>query len=452
MTMAYIANTPDDVREMLKAIGVQSVEDLFSDIPEQVRLAEPPGPSPLSEMETLRLMNDRAKMNRPAASGYLNFIGAGAYEHFIPSAVTATALRGEFLTAYTPYQAEASQGTLQTIYEFQSMICALTGLEAANASMYDGATALAEAVLMAVRIKNKNQVLLPETLHPAYREVIVSYTRSVGIELLTWPADPKKGGGVTDSTAWPAEATDLAAVVVAHPNFFGFLEPAAEMARAAAERGALVVATANPMSFSALEPPGAWGADIAAGEVQPLGLPMNYGGPYAGYLAARKEFIRNMPGRIVGRTTDHDGREGFVLTLQTREQHIRRERATSNICTNQGLCATMATIYLSMIGKGGFEQLGRLNLDRAGRLFDRLTALKGVEPMCGEPFFNEFTIRLPIDAETFCTRMRDQGILPGLPASRQGHADANLLIVCATETKLDADLDRYIGAAEKCLK
>lgn len=464
--MAFIPHTDQDVTEMLATIGVNSEDELFADLPEQVRLNEPPGPArPLSEYETLRLMGDRAALNRAAVSSYSSFMGAGAYEHFIPAAVPALAQRGELLTAYTPYQAEASQGTLQIMYEFQSMICALTGMGVANASMYDGASALAEAVLMAVRLTGKRQIVLPATLHPAYREVVLSYTRNLDIELLTWgelgganhgERGQKEGelggpGGVTDPSAWPPEATDAAAAVIAQPNFWGFLEQAGALAEAARENGALTIAVVNPMSLSVLDPPGSWGADIAVGECQPLGLPLNFGGPYAGFMATRKKYIRKMPGRIVGRSKDAQGRDAFVLTLQTREQHIRRESATSNICTNQGLCATMVTLYLSMIGKGGLECLGDLNLHGAGRLYEGMKRLPGVEPLCDAPFFNEFTITLPIDAEKFFSLMREQGILPGLPASRLGPMDARRLIVCATETKLGDDIDRYLETAEKVL-
>jgi glycine dehydrogenase subunit 1 len=447
--MAYIPNTKEDTTAMLDAIGVGSVEDLFSDIPEKVRLAAAPKelPAALSEYETLRLMGRRAAMNNPAGSAYLNFIGAGSYEHFIPSAVQAIAQRGEILTAYTPYQAEASQGTLQIVYEFQSMICSLTGLDVSNASMYDGASSLAEAVLMAIRINNRHQVVLPETLHPNYRDAVKSYTHQIGVELIPWRAKD----GLTDVGAWPEAAAEPAAVVIQYPNFFGYVEEAAKLAAMAKERGAVVIAVANPMALSVLEPPGAWDADICAGEAQPVGLPMNFGGPYAGYLATREEHIRKMPGRIVGRTVDEEGKPAFVLTLQTREQHIRRERATSNICTNQGLCATMVTVYLSLIGKSGFEQLGEVNLERAGRLHEALTHLPGVSALSSAPFFNEFTVRLPMKAEQFSHAMRAEGILAGLPATRLGNADPNLLIVCATETKSDEDLDRYAAAARAVL-
>jgi len=447
--MAYIANTPTDVAEMLAAIGVPDVEALFADIPEKVRLKSAPNVGrALSEYETLRYMRERADKNRPAAGGYLSFLGAGAYEHFIPSAVQAIAQRGEILTAYTPYQAEASQGTLQIIYEFQSMICFLTGLDVANASLYDGGSALAEAVLMAVRINGRNQIILPETLHPTYRDTVVGYTKSLGLEIIEW----KMKDGLLDPAQWPVEANEPCALVIQQPNFFGSLEDAQALSAAAQAKGAVVIAVCNPMSLSALPPPGEWGADIAVGECQPIGLPLNCVGLNAGYIAAKNEHIRKMPGRIVGQTEDHDGRRGFVLTLQTREQHIRRERATSNICTNQGLCATMVTLWLALIGRAGFNKLGDLNVEMAARLREGLLKIKGVAALNDAPNFNEFTLRLPISAADFVAKMKTRGILAGLPASRLGAFDPNLLIVCATETKLESDIQTYLDAARAILE
>jgi glycine dehydrogenase subunit 1 len=442
--MTYIANTAEETRVMLESIGADSIEALFCDIPESILLRNTPGPRALSEMETLSLLHQRSAWNRPAASAYTSFLGAGSYEHYIPAAVVPLAQRGEYLTSYTPYQAEASQGTLQTVYEFQTMICSLTGMDVANASMYDGASALAEAALMAIRIRDRNQILVPTSLHPAYREVLVSYTQPLGVRILDWDT--------SDDLSWPAEADDVAAVVVQHPNFWGYVEPGQSIAEIARSREALTIAVVNPMSLSVLEPPGAWGADIAVGEAQPLGLSMNYGGPYAGFMACREEHVRKMPGRIVGRTIDNQNRDAFVLTLQTREQHIRRERATSNICTNQGLCATMVTIYLSLIGKSGLERVGELNLVRAERLHDQLVELNGVTSFSSRPYFNEFTLKLPMEAERFSTGMQREGILPGLPASRLGKFDPHLLIVCATETKSEDDISGYVNAAMKVLE
>lgn len=441
--MTYIPNTLDERDEMLAAIGVKTIDDLFADVPAEVRLASPPGPEALSEYDTLRLMAERAGQNRPAATSYLNFMGAGSYEHYIPAAGPALAQRGEFLTAYTPYQAEASQGTLQVVYEFQSLIGELTGLEAANASMYDGASALAEAALMAVRVTNKNQILIPESLHPAYEQVLRSYTQYLGLEILTWnpEADP----------AWPEGATDVAGAVIAQPNFWGYLCDAESVAALAHENGALAIAVVNPMSLSVIEAPGNWGADIAVGETQPMGLPMNFGGPYAGFMSTHPKHVRKMPGRIVGKTLDVDGNDAFVLTLQTREQHIRRERATSNICTNQGLCAAMVTFYLSLVGKRGFEEIGKVNLARAWKLKEALCSIDGVEVTSDAPIFNEFAIRLPVAAEDFCARMKAEGILAGLPAAKFKTESENVLIVCATETKSVTDIETYVETAKKVL-
>ena len=441
--MTYISNTPDERREMLATIGAETIDDLFADVPVAVRLATPPGPETLSEYDTLRLMAKRAGQNRPAATSYLSFLGAGSYEHYIPAAVSALAQRGEFLTAYTPYQAEASQGTLQVVYEFQSMISELTGLEASNASMYDGASALAEAALMAVRITNKNQILIPKTLHPAYEQVLRSYTQYLGFDILSW--DPE------ENQAWPDEATDVAGVVIAQPNFYGYLCDAESIATMAHDKGALAIAVVNPMSLSVIEAPGNWGADIAVGETQPVGLPMNFGGPYAGFMATHQKNVRKMPGRIVGRTLDIDGNEAFVLTLQTREQHIRRERATSNICTNQGLCAAMVTFYLALVGRNGFEEVGKVNLARAWKLKEGLCAIDGVEAVSDAPIFNEFAIRLPINAEDFCVGMKNEGVLAGVAASKFEAGEGNILIVCATETKSETDIETYIEKAKKVL-
>ncbi len=447
--MAFIPHTPEDVAEMLAAIGVGDVEELFNDLPALVRLAEPPGPKPLSEHAALQVLARHAMSNQPAAGIYQNYIGAGSYEHIIPAAVISLAERGEFLTAYTPYQPEASQGTLQVIYEFQSMICALTGMEVANASLYDGASALAEAALMAVRATERNQVILPATLHPHWREAVQTYIANMGIEIVTW-GDPSTA--TIDPHSWPANAAEPAALVIAQPNFYGWMEDAAALVEAAHSHGALAIAAVNPMSLAVIEPPAAWGADIAVGDIQPLGLPMNFGGPYAGFFSTRREHLRRMPGRIVGQTVDDEGRKAYVLTIQTREQHIRRERATSNICTNQGLCAAMATFWMALVGKKGFRQLGEINLERSGRLFDGLSKIRGVKLQAERPFFNEFTVRLAITAEAFYAAMRERGVLAGLPASRIGHPDPNLLVVCVTETKSEAEIDVYLELAKSILE
>jgi len=448
--MVFVPHTSADVEAMLKAIGVRTIDDLFDTVPIRSDDEAFSGlPRALPEMEAVAETKRLAAANRTTAD-YRSFLGAGAYEHFIPAAVDHVLRRGEFFTAYTPYQGEASQGTLQAIYEYQSMICALTGLEVANASLYDGASAAAEAVLLAVRQTNRRAVALPRALHPAYRAVIATYTRHLGVELVDLPS----AGGVTDVASLEKFDTpsDLAAVVVAQPNAFGCIEPADAVARWAKERQALCIGVVNPLSLAVLEPPGRWGADIAAGEGQPLGIPLSFGGPYLGFMAVRKSLARRLPGRLVGRTVDRNGEEAFVLTLQTREQHIRRERATSNICTNQGLCALAATVYLSLLGKEGLRRVALLNLDRSHYLFERVTAIEGVEAAWEKPFFNEFVLRLPCSAETVVRAMKKRGFLAGWPLSRwSDNWNDRLLLVCATETKSKKDCDDYAESlAEVC--
>ena len=444
--MAYIPHTAQDVEAMLASIGAKSLDDLFRDIPADLLLKKPLDFAALSEFEVDRYFQQRAGENRVYPAGR-SFLGAGAYAHYIPAAALYLISRGELMTCYTPYQAEVSQGTLQIIFEWQSHIAALTGMEVANASMYDGATALAEAVTMAVREKRVNAVYLPELLHPNYREVCNEFLKGIGIEVKTIPA---KGA----STDFAAIAGDpAAAVVIATPNCLGGIEDGAA-ARALADRcGALLVGCVNPTSLAILASPGDYGADIAVGESQPLGLPLSFGGPYAGFLACKRVLIRKMPGRIVGRTTDHDGNEGFVLTLQTREQHIRRDKATSNICTNQGLFATLATIYMTLVGREGLVEVAETSLLRTQQLAAALKSAIGATPLdAGTPTFHEVALRLPIDAETFVKRMReDHGILAGWPVKRwfPNLPDAEkLLLVCCTELVGDADIEAYAKAAK----
>jgi len=449
--MVFSPHTAAEIQSMLQTIGAASIEELFQDIPRQERQADFSGlPSPQSEMEVAADCRRLANLNQ-GVHRCRSFLGAGAYEHFIPAVVDHVLRRGEFFTAYTPYQAEASQGTLQAIYEYQSMICALTGLEVANASLYDGASALAEAVILATRQTNRTGVALTAGLPPASRRVIETYTRYLGIELIEFPfAD-----GVTDVKALAAlkPPRDLAAVVVAHPNALGCLEPAGAIARWAHERGALCIAAVNPLSLGVLQPPGQWGADVAVGDGQPMGIPLSFGGPYVGFMSLRKTLARRMPGRLVGRTLDRNGELGLVLTLQTREQHIRRQRATSNICTNQALCALAVTVYLSLVGKEGFRKVALLNLDRSHYLLERATALDGVHAAYDQPFFNEFVLHLPGPAETVVRRMKGNGFLAGWPLSRWSDKwDKNLLLVCATETKSQRDCDDYVQALAEALK
>ncbi len=450
--MAYTPHTASDVQEMLEAIGAGSVDELFRDIPEQLRLKEPLDFPAHTEHEVETYFSERASENRVYPAGRC-FLGAGAYQHFIPAAVPYIASRGEFMTCYTPYQAEVSQGTLQVIFEFQSHICALTGLEVANASMYDGATALAEALTMAVREKRKPRVYLPELLHPDYRKVCEAFLREVDVEIRTIPA----AGARTDWLAAEADLEEASAVVVATPNALGGLEEGAAARDLADKAKALLVACVNPTSLAVLAPPADYGADIAVGEAQPLGIPLSFGGPYAGFFAARKALIRKMPGRIVGQTKDKDGKEGFVLTLQTREQHIRRDKATSNICTNQGLFALMATAYLTLLGREGLTEVAETSLARTQELAEGLVETCGCSLYdTSTPYFHEVPVVLPMDAESFLAEMKEEaGILAGWPLVRwyPNLAEAKqVLLVCCTEVVSSMALRRYLDAARNVLE
>jgi len=447
--MPFIPHTEADVREMLDTIGVSGIEELFAEIPEAIR-AKPleKVPEGLNEMELMRLMRERAARDE---QGLRTFIGAGVYEHHVPAAVWEVATRGEYYSAYTPYQAEASQGTLQTIYEFQTMIAGLTGMDAANASLYEGGTALAEAILMAVRAhKGKShRVLVPETVHPSYRSVAKSFCGAQDITIETVPFDP--ASGAVDPAALDAVEGDFAALVVPQPNFFGRLEDEAALAEKAKERGALVIASVNPLALSLLTPPGEWGADIVVGEGQPLGIPMSSGGPFLGLMATTKKLVRQMPGRLAARTVDTDGREGFTLTLQAREQHIRRAKAKSNICTNQGLAMTAATIYMALVGEEGLQQVAGISHTNTRKLVDKLTAIDGVELMFEGPFFHEAVLKLPKPALDVTEALAERGVLGGFELGREYDGLDHGLLVCATETKTEADLDAYAEALKTVL-
>ncbi len=433
--MAYIPHTEDDVREMLKVIGVPSLEALFDRVPKSLRLEGPLNlPKGLSEADTAEAMRDLlAKNSLPR----LSFAGAGAYEHYIPAAVKALVSRGEFLTAYTPYQPEASQGSLQAFFEFQTLICQLTGLSIANASLYEAGSALAEAVLMAHRANNRPRVLLARGIHPLYRRVLNTYVQYLDVTLEDLP----EINGVVDVSGL-AVGSDVCAVVVGHPNFFGCLEPVAQLAEKAKAAGALTIACVNPISLGLLKPPGEWGADIAVGDVQPMGVPVAFGGPYAGFMACRKDLVRKLPGRIVGMTVDGKGRRGFVLTLQAREQHIRREKATSNICTNQALIALQFTIAVTLIGGRGLKSLAETCVARAHEAARLLGKVPGVGLVHGTPFFHEFVLSLPAPAALVCADMAEHaGIVPGVPLSRFWPERSRELLVCVTETKQRAGLE-----------
>jgi glycine dehydrogenase subunit 1 len=451
--MPFIPHTDEDISEMLAAIGAPSIESLFDEIPASLRahsLQEiPPG---MSELEIMQLMSARARADgRP-----LCFIGAGAYEHHIPAAVWSIVTRGEFYSAYTPYQAEASQGTLQTIYEFQSMMTSLTGMQVSNASLYDGATALAEAALMAVRANRRSKsarILLPRALHPHYRAVVRTTTANQGLRLEEVAFDRAAGGTPVDALR-AFEGEDLTALVIAQPNFFGVLEDVDALTDWAHAHGALVIAVVNPVSLSLLKPPGAWGArgaDIVVGDGQPLGCPLSAGGPYFGFMTTRSEFVRQMPGRIVGRTVDLEGRAGFTLTLQAREQHIRRAKATSNICTNQGLLMIAGTIYLALMGAEGLERVATACMARTAELTERLGATGAVRRLFAGPVFHETVLALDRPVAPVLAALAARGIQGGLDLSEYYPELGPALLVCATETKSTADIEAYARALAEAL-
>ena len=452
--MAFIPHTPRDVETMLASIGVTSMEQLFDEIPAGLRVKSLQGiPPAMNEMEIGRLMRSRARQD----GQLLCFMGAGAYEHHIPSAVWAITTRGEFYSAYTPYQAEASQGTLQLIYEYQTMIASLTGMHVSNASLYDGASAVAEASLMAVRANRKSKsqrILVPTTVNPYYRKVAAAMTCNQGLRFEEVPYAPASGCTALESLA-AYEGQDITALVVQQPNFFGQLEDVEALADWARSQGALLIAVVNPTSLAILEPPGEWGekgADIAVGEGQPLGVPLSSGGPYFGFMAARMEHVRQMPGRIVGRTVDLSGREGFTLTLQAREQHIRRAKATSNICTNQGLLMTAATIYLSLLGPQGLERTAAASHARTRELVAALSRVKGVRPVFEGPYFHEAVLSCDRPVGPLLESLASRGILGGFDLSEHYPELGSALLVCATETKTTADIESYAAALGEAMQ
>jgi glycine dehydrogenase subunit 1 len=444
--MPFVPHTTEDVAAMLAVIGVNSIEALFDEIPPELKTgALAQIPAALSEMEIGRLMAERA-----AADGRpLSFLGAGAYEHHIPAPVWAIATRGEFYSAYTPYQAEASQGTLQVIYEYQSMMCALTGMEVSNASLYDGASALAEACLTAVRANRRStsrRILVPRSLNPTYLKVAQAIAGNQNLEFES--VDYERAQGRTSIDALRRyEGQDFAALVVQQPNFFGVLEEVDELTDWAHAQGMLLIAVVNPISLGLLKAPGQWGsgvgADVVCGEGQPLGVPLSSGGPYFGFMTTRMQYVRQMPGRVVGRTLDTEGRPGFTLTLQAREQHIRRGKANSNICTNQGLTVTAATIYMSLLGAEGLARVAMASLARTRDLVTALTRIRGVRAVFSGPRFHEAVLSLDRPVPPVLAALAERGILGGLDISEQFPELGNALLVCATETKTDDDIARY---------
>jgi len=440
--MSFNPHTPEDRQEMLATIGAESVDALFSPVPEDIRFPRLDLPRALTEMEAAQRLQQLADRNVVPAPEDI-YLGAGSYQHYVPATVGQILSRGEFYTAYTPYQPEVSQGTLQVIYEFQTMVAELLGMEVANASMYDGATALAEGALMAVASsRKKNRVVVAGTVHPAYREVMHTYLEGSGVEVVE-----AEGGDpfvVSVDDIRPHLSDNLACVVVQYPNFFGAIEDVQAIGDLAHEAGGLFVVNTSPVPLGLLRSPGDLGADVVAAEGQALGVAQSYGGPYVGLLASRKQFVRQMPGRLAGVTVDAEGRRGYVLTLQTREQHIRREKATSNICTNQGLMATAATVYMSSLGPEGFREVARASYQNAHYLAQRLTALDGFALAYERPFFHEFTVRTPVAAADVNERLLEAGILGGLDLGRIDAAMDHHLLLCATELNTRAGIDRFI--------
>jgi len=442
--MRYIPNTAKDRDEMLKAVGVSGFEELVSDIPAGLVLKDGLDiPSAISEYELMRELKALAARNADA-SEYACFLGGGAYDHFIPSVVQHLYSRSEFYTSYTPYQAEVSQGTLQAAFEYQTMVCDLTGMEAANASMYDGASAMAEAALMAQRLTKRPEVAVSPTVHPNYRKALRTYMR--GIKTAVFEIPYVQGAGTTDMDALAEDVTDkTAAVIIQYPNFFGCIEDLEAIARLAHEKGALLVAVVDPIALGLLKSPGELGADIVVGEGQGLGKTLSFGGPYLGLFACREAHLRQMPGRVVGETKDADGRRGYVLTLQTREQHIKRERATSNICTNEALVALMAAIYLSAMGRHGIRKVGELCLRKSHYAMDELAKRPGVTQAFSAPFFKEFVIKTKKGVSSVNKKLLKQKVIGGLDLGDYYPELKNHVLIAVTEKRTKEEIDALAG-------
>lgn len=443
--MSYLFNTSEDQRDMLRTIGAESLDDLFAGVPADLRLSRPLAiPAPLAEAELTRRLQQLAERNQGTGK-LVCFLGGGAYDHFVPAVVDALASRGEFYTSYTPYQPEVSQGNLQVMFEYETMICQLTGMDVSNASLYDGASACVEAVLLALSASDaRRQVLVSDSLHPEYRQALATYLQFLNVELITCPTQQ----GQLDLARWQQHLSQqVACVVLSQPNFFGLVEDLAPFAHAAKQAGAIVVAVTDFISLGILQSPGDWGADVVVGEGQPLGIPLQYGGPYLGIMACREALVRRMPGRIAGQTLDRDGQRCWVLTLQTREQHIRRDKATSNICTNQGLLALRATIYLSLLGPQGLVETASQIAWKTDILRQRLVDNERWQVAFAGPAWREVILRDRFHAVSCAVDYgREQGLLAGLPLARWYPELADCLMVAVTEQRTSEDIDRLIHA------
>ena len=440
--MSYIQNTDADRKEMLAAIGVSSFDELLEPIPKGLRMKGAIElDAPLAEGEVAGLLGELAAKNRPAST-LATFLGGGIYDRFIPALVRYVISRSEFYTSYTPYQAEVSQGTLQAIYEYQSLICRITGMDVANASMYDGATALAEAVLMARGIKGEGKVLVPHALSPRFRAVLDCYLAARAITLEEIPCTDR--GTLDLDRVETALADKTAAIVLAQPNYFGLVEPARALSDLAHRHGALLIACVDPVSCALCAPPGEYGADIAVGEGQSFGIPQSYGGPLLGFMATKTEYVRRLPGRIISGTVDANGARGFVMTLQTREQHIRREKATSNICTNEGLCALSAAVYLTALGEKGLREVAEQSFAKSHTLYRLLGNTKGCRLPFGEQFFQEFVVELPVPARAFLRKAKESGILGGIPLGEWfPELGERAVLVAVTEKRTKPEIELY---------
>lgn len=443
--MPFIPHTRDDIQTMLKAIGVDSTEQLFDEIPKDLLISELKNvPEQLNEMQVSRFIKEKASANTQKQC----FAGAGAYEHHIPSAIWQLATRGEFYTAYTPYQAEVSQGSLQVIYEFQSMMSKLTGMEVSNASMYDGASALAEAALMAVRANRKSKsktILVPKTLNPVYRQVLHNIVHNQGIKIIDLDYDLEQGQ-ICQKALAQFDESDITALVIPQPNYFGVFEDVDLLTNWAHAKNTFAIAVVNPVSLALLKAPGQWGhqgVDICVGEGQPLGVPLSSGGPYFGFMTSRQKYIRNMPGRIVGQTTDLDDKRGFTLAFQAREQHIRRAKATSNICTNQGLMVTAATIYMALLGEQGLKEVATSCMQNTTYLKSKLKQA-GIEIIFDKPNFHETVIRPLKAVDGIIDALAKDGIVAGVDLSENYPELGRAMSICVTETKTKADIDQFI--------